>query len=148
MHEFGMFAIPWVVTFIAFFVTAGVIIEEGDKRWLFLAIGLPVVLWIVFMGWRGFALYEFNKDGGHLETYSTVVEVTDKPIKNGGAIQVIDFWCEGEVHIVNITKIFGKILKERTKIKVSKYETYRVSGGIGFVNNGNSDLKYEIVEGD
>ena len=140
-----IYTICTMVTFVGFLTTIFTCIECLDRRYLFLTIGIPVFLWTVSLTWTGLAFNEMNHNGGFREVFSTTVEVSDKTLANGGNIQIIEYQKDGELFVINVTKIFGQMLPKETKIKISKKEEYRTCGGLRFTHPENKNMKYEIV---
>ncbi len=135
-----------IPTFIGTILSVTTFSYKGKRHFLLFSIGIPVLLWIVSMAWLTVAYREFIANGGYQEIYSTIVEVTEKPLKDGGSIQIVEYEKDQDVHVVNVTKAFGKTFKEGTKIRLFEKEDWRVVHGLGFRDMSNREIKYEVVK--
>ena len=143
MAEYLFYVICGLVSFAGIAVTVGVSI---NKKWLILTIGIPVLLWSITLPWLYYAWENLQKQGGFQQVWSTTAEISDKTLKNGGTIQIIEYERNQDIIVVNVTKIFGRTFDVGTKIRVFEKEFYVISCGIGFCKYKNESVQYEVLE--
>ncbi len=119
--------------------------DMGSKaRW---KIGL--ILFIVGMCtscicWRNAAWDAIEADGGYRENFSAICGITERQLKDGSTIQLIEYERDRQIHTDNMTDIFHRILPKGTKIRIFTSEKWRNWYNLSFQNYTTCNF-YEII---